>query len=263
MKTIDLNCDMGEAFGAWEMGDDAAMLEIVTSANIACGFHAGDPLVMDRTLAQAKARGVGAGAHPSFMDLWGFGRRPILGQSPDEIEKQLIYQIGALQALAHAQGSRLGHVKTHGSLGNMANEDIGLARAVARAIKAVDPDFIFVVMPGLPTERAGEEAGLRLAREIYADRAYADNGNLASRKLPGSVLHDAEAAAERVLRIVESGEIVSINGKRIPARADTVCVHGDTAGAVAMARAVKRRLTGAGYVVKPMAGLAPDPKGVE
>ena len=142
MKTIDLNSDLGEGFGVYSLGDDAAMLEIVTSANIACGFHAGDPLVMADTLAAAKTRGVGIGAHPSFMDLWGFGRRPILGQSPADIEKQLIYQIGALQALAHAQGLRLGHVKTHGSLGNMANEDLDLARAVARSIKAVDPALI-------------------------------------------------------------------------------------------------------------------------
>jgi len=253
MKTIDLNCDMGEGFGVYSLGDDDAMLEIVTSANIACGFHAGDPLVMARTLAGAKARGVGAGAHPSFLDLWGFGRRPILGESPADVGKQIVYQIGALQALAHAEGFRLSHVKTHGSLGNMANEDIDLARAVAAAIKAVDPALIFVVMPGLPTERAGEEMGLKLAREIYADRAYADNGNLASRKLPGAVLHDAAAAAERILRIVESGEITSIGGRRIPVRADTVCVHGDTPDAVAMARAVKARLAGAGFAVRPMA----------
>lgn len=253
MKTIDLNCDMGEGFGVYSLGDDEAMLDIVTSANIACGFHAGDPLVMAKTLEAAKARGVGAGAHPSFLDLWGFGRRPILGQSAGEVEKQIIYQIGALQALAHAQGMRLGHIKTHGSLGNMANEDIELARAVARAIKAVDPDFIFVVMPGLPTERAGEEMGLRLAREIYADRAYADNGNLASRKLPGAVLHDAEEAATRVLRSVERGEVTSLGGKAIPVRIDSVCVHGDTAGAVAMARTIRARLEEAGYAVRSMA----------
>lgn len=253
MSTIDLNCDMGEGFGVYSLGDDDAMLDIVTSANIACGFHAGDPLVMTKTLKGAGMRGVGVGAHPSFLDLWGFGRRPILGQSPQEIETQLIYQIGALQALAHAQGMKLGHVKPHGSLGNMANDDIELARTVARAIKAVDPGLIFIVMPGLPTERAAEEAGLRVAREIFADRAYADNGNLASRKLPGAVLHDAEEAAARVLEIVESGELVTLGGRRIPVQVDTVCVHGDTAGAVEMARAVRRRLTEAGYTLRPMA----------
>lgn len=253
MRNIDINCDMGESFGVYSLGDDEAMLDIVTSANIACGYHAGDPLVMAKTLADAGARGVGAGAHPSFLDLWGFGRRPILGDRPEDIEKQIIYQIGALQGLAHAEGMRLTHVKTHGSLGNMANEDIELARAVARAIRAVDPDFIFVVMPGLPTERAGEEAGLKVAREIYADRAYADSGNLASRKLPGAVLHDPDEAAERVLRIVESGEVTSINGRRIPVRVDSVCVHGDTAGAVEMARKVKARLVEGGCAVRPMA----------
>lgn len=252
METIDLNCDMGEGFGVYALGDDEAMLDIVTSANIACGFHAGDPLVMAKTLAGAARRGVGAGAHPSFLDLWGFGRRPILGERPDDVETMLIYQIGALQGLAHAQGLRLTHVKTHGALGNMANEDLELARAVARAIRAVDPGFVFVVMPGLPTERAGEELGLRMAREIYADRAYADNGNLASRKLPGAVLHDAEAAAARVVEIVQTGHVTSITGRRIPVRADTVCVHGDTADAVAMARTVRRRLEAAGFALRPM-----------
>jgi UPF0271 protein len=252
MKTVDLNCDMGEGFGVYELGDDAAMLEIVTSANIACGFHAGDPIVMAKTVAGAAAQGVGIGAHPSFMDLWGFGRRPILGERPADVEKQIIYQIGALTALAEADGQRLTHVKTHGSLGNMANEDIELARAVARAIKAVSPDLIFVVMPGLATERAADEAGLAMAREIYADRAYADNGNLASRKLPGAVLHDADEAAERVLRILETGEVISVSGKRIPVKADTVCVHGDTHGAVAMARAVRARLEAAGWILRPM-----------
>ncbi|MGF7162403.1 UPF0271 protein [Rhodoligotrophos appendicifer] len=254
MTKIDLNCDMGEGFGVYELGDDEAMLDVVTSANIACGFHAGDPLVMARTLAAAKTRNVGVGAHPSFLDLWGFGRRPIQGERPADVEKTIIYQIGALQALAHAGGHELTHVKTHGSLGNMANEDIELARAVARAIKAVNPNYIFIVMPGLPTERAGEEQGLRMAREIYADRAYAENGNLLSRKLEGAVIHDAEAAADRVLRMVETQEVVTAGGKRLPLRVDTICVHGDTPGAVAMARRVRERLEAAGIDVAPMAG---------
>lgn len=253
MTTIDLNCDMGEGFGVYELGDDEAMLDVVTSANIACGFHAGDPLVMAKTLAAAGAKGVGSGAHPSFFDLWGFGRRPILGERPADVEKQIIYQIGALEALARSLGLKLGHVKTHGSLGNLAHEDIELARAVARAIKAVDPSYVFVVMPGLACEQAGAELGLRMAREVYADRAYADNGNLVSRKLEGAVIHDAAAAAERVLRMVESGEVVSHGGKRLPLRVDTVCVHGDTPGAVQMARAVRTRLEEAGVTLRPMA----------
>lgn len=253
MTTIDLNCDMGEGFGVYEIGDDEAMLEVVTSANIACGFHAGDPLVMARTLAAAAAKGVGAGAHPSFFDLWGFGRRPILGERPSDVEKQIVYQIGALAALAHAAGGRLGHVKPHGSLGNLAHEDIDLARAVALAVKSVDPSYILVVMPGLALEKAGEELGLRMAREIYADRAYADTGNLVSRKLAGAVIHDAAEAAERVLRMVEDRELVTVTGKRLPLSVDTVCVHGDTPGAVAMAREVRARLEAAGVAVRPMA----------
>ncbi|GAB4067854.1 LamB/YcsF family protein [Ancylobacter sonchi] len=252
MTTIDLNSDMGEGFGVYTLGDDDAMLEIVTSANIACGFHAGDPLVMAKTLEAAKANDVGVGAHPSFLDLWGFGRRPIMGERPQDMEKHLIYQIGALQALAHAAGQKLQHVKTHGSLGNLANEDAALADAVARAIRAVDRDLIFIVMPGLETERAGEAAGLRIAREIYADRAYADNGNLVSRKLPGAVIHDADEAAERVLRMVEDGEIVTASGGRLKVRADTVCVHGDTHGAVEMARRIRGRLSAADIAIRPL-----------
>lgn len=253
MTNIDLNCDMGEGFGVYSLGDDAAMLEIVTSANIACGFHAGDPLVMAATLEAARENGVGVGAHPSFLDLWGFGRRPILGERPADIEKHLIYQIGAIQALAHAAGHPIRHVKTHGSLGNMAAEDADLALAVARAIRTVDPNLIFVVMPGLETERAGERQGLRVAREIYADRAYAPNGNLVSRKLAGSVIHDADEAAERVVRMVADQEITAVDGSRRPVAIDTVCVHGDTPGAVGMASVVRKRLSDAGLAIRPMA----------
>jgi UPF0271 protein len=252
--TIDLNSDMGESFGVYELGDDAAMLDVVTSANIACGFHAGDPLVMARTLAEAKAKGVAVGAHPSFLDLWGFGRRPILGEAPADIEKHLIYQIGALQALAHAAGMTLQHVKTHGSLGNLANEDADLALAVARAIKAVDRDLVFVVMPGLACEQAGETLGLELAREVYADRAYAPNGNLVARKTPGSVIHDAEEAAERTLRMVEEQAVETIEGGFLKVRIDTVCVHGDTPNAVAMARQIRDKLSGAGVMFAPLGG---------
>jgi UPF0271 protein len=249
---IDLNSDLGESFGVYSLGDDDAMLTIVSSANVACGFHAGDPLVMADTVDKAARNGVGIGAHPSFLDLWGFGRRPILGERPSDVEKHVIYQIGALQAIAAAAGQRLQHVKTHGSLGNMAAEDEDLAMAVARAIRAVDKDLVFMVMPGLATEKAGEALGLRLAREVYADRAYAANGNLVSRKLPGAVLHDAGAAAERVLRMIEDQAIVTVEGTRIPVRIDSVCVHGDTPGSVAMARALRDRLEAAGIGIAPL-----------
>jgi UPF0271 protein len=253
MALIDINSDMGEGYGVYTLGDDAEMLRIVTSANIACGFHAGDPLVMHRTLKEAKANGVGAGAHPGFLDLWGFGRRPIHGERPADIEKVVLYQIGALMALATDVGHPVSHVKTHGALGNLAAEDRDLAEAVARAIRTIDRDLIFVVMPGQETERAGEKLGLRLVREVYADRAYADNGNLVSRRLEGAVIHDAEVAAERVIRMIEDREITCLSGKRLPTRIDSVCVHGDTPGAVAMARRLRERLSSAGITLAPMA----------
>ncbi|MEG9529482.1 MAG: LamB/YcsF family protein [Hyphomicrobiales bacterium] len=252
---VDLNCDMGEGFGVYRLGDDAEMLTIATSANIACGFHAGDPLVMHETLRRAAANGVQAGAHPGFLDLWGFGRRPIHGERPADIEKAVLYQVGALLALAQDAGCPVRHVKTHGALGNIANEDADLALAVARAIRTLDRDLIFVVMPGLETERAGERLGLPLVREVYADRAYADNGNLVPRKLPGAVLHAPDAVAERVVRMLGDGAITCASGARIPTRIDSVCVHGDTPGAVAMATRLRDALAAQGIALRPMAAV--------
>jgi UPF0271 protein len=248
---IDLNSDMGESFGAWSMGSDGEMLKIVSSANVACGFHAGDPLVMHETATLAKANGVDIGAHPSFLDLWGFGRRAIQGEDPRDVEKMIIYQIGALEAVARAAGHKVTHVKTHGSLGNMSAVEPALADAVARAIKTVDPGLVMVVMPGLETERAGLAAGLRVAREIYADRLYDENGNLASRKKPGTVLHDPALAARRVLAMIEEGAITTMGGKKLKVKIDTVCVHGDNPEAVQMARAVRAALEAAGFQIRP------------
>jgi UPF0271 protein len=250
---IDLNSDMGESFGAWKMGEDEEMLSIVTSANIACGFHAGDPDVMFNTLTAARANGVGAGAHPSFLDIQGFGRRQILGETPAQIQRQIIYQIGALKALSASMGLPLQHVKTHGAMGNMAAEDPELAMAVARAIKLVDPDLIMVVMPGMETEKAAEKVGLRMVREIYADRAYTEAGTLVSRKLPGAVIHDAQQAATRVMQMLESGAILTLDGKKLPTRIDSICVHGDTPGAVEMARQLRSLLESNGLTLAPMA----------
>ncbi|GAB1377214.1 LamB/YcsF family protein [Pararhodobacter aggregans] len=255
MRAIDLNCDMGEAFGAWTMGDDASMLDIVSSANIACGFHAGDPSVMHRTLTLAREKGVRPGAHPGFLDLYGFGRREIRGESMDDIEKQIIYQIGAMRGMAEVVGVPLQHVKPHGTLNTMANEDPVLAETIARALKACAPDLIFMVMPGMETEKAGERHGLRLAREIFADRAYAETGNLVSRRIAGSVIHDADLAADRVLRMLEAGALETLSGARIPVAIDTVCVHGDTPGAVQMASRLRARLEAAGIAVRPLAPL--------
>ena len=252
MPLIDINCDMGEGFGAYAIGDDAGMLDIVSSANIACGFHAGDPNVMDDTLRQAAARGVGAGAHPGFLDLYGFGRRQIRGDSPADIERQIVYQIGALRGLAAAAGTVLSHVKAHGALGNMAAEEPELANALARATRSVDRDLILVVMPGMATEAAAEKLNLPMCREIYCDRAYADNGNLLSRKLPGAVIHDPAAAAERVLRMIGEQAVVTASGRTLKGRIDSVCVHSDTEGALAMAKALRAKLDAAGIEIAPM-----------
>lgn len=250
---IDINSDMGEGWGVYTLGDDAEMLKIVTSANIACGFHAGDPIVMHRTVTEAKANGVEAGAHPGFMDLWGFGRRPISGETPADIEKIITYQIGAMQAIAAAAGHPIRHVKSHGALGNMAAENPELAEAFARAIRTIDRNLIFVVMPGQETEKAGEKFGLKLVREIYADRAYSDNANLVPRQQAGAVIHDPELAATRVLHMIEDGAITCASGRRLATRIDSVCVHGDTPGAVGMARVLRDHLLQASVTLASMA----------
>lgn len=251
---VDLNCDMGEGFGPWPMGDDEAMLDIVSSANIACGFHAGDPSIMFRTAQTAKQKGVAVGAHPGFNDLHGFGRRVIRGDSPAEIERMVAYQIGAMQAVAALAGHKVTYVKAHGSLNNMANEDESLALAIARAIKGVDATLVNVCMPGLLMEKASEQVGVQVAREFFADRTYEDDGTLSSRKKPGSVLHDADAAAERVLRTLQDRAVITTSGKRIPIEIDTICVHGDEPSAVVMARTVRAKLEANGIEIAPFSG---------
>ena len=248
---IDLNSDMGEGFGPWSMGDDGAMLDIVTSANIACGWHAGDPNIMVQTAALAKEKGVAIGAHPGFGDLWGFGRRTIRGHTMTELERMIAYQIGALMACAALAGHRVTYVKPHGALANMANDEDDVALAIGRGIKGVNPALVYMVMPGLATERAAETLGLAAVREVYADRAYDDTGNLTSRKTPGAVLHDAGQAAARVLRMIHEQAITTITGKRVPAQIETICVHGDTPSAVAMARTLREMLETNGIAVAP------------
>ena len=250
---IDLNSDMGESFGAWSMGDDAAMLQIVSSANVACGWHAGDHNVMFKTCETAKRLGVAVGAHPSFNDREGFGRRIIRGDSMDEIERMVGYQIGALQAIAIMAGHKVTHVKSHGSLGNLSNEDDGFATAIGRAIRSVDPKLIMVTMPGRNTEKIAAELGLTPAREFFADRTYDDTGQLTSRKLAGAVIHDAAAAAERVVRTLAEGHVTTSGGQKLPLKIDTICVHSDTPLAVAMADTVRTRLEREGYRIEPFA----------
>ncbi len=250
MASVDLNCDCGESFGAYRMGDDAAMLEIVTSANVACGFHGGDPEVMAVTFRRAKEKSVAVGAHPGFADLWGFGRRR-LPFSNGEIERLVAYQIGAAQGVAALAGHRITHVKPHGALSNIAAEEPDVAAAIARAARAVAPDLVFLAMAGTALELAGRKAGLRVVCEIYADRAYTDDGLLVPRGQQGAVLHEVEAVAARALAMVEAGAVIGLSGKRIAVGIESICVHGDTPDAVAMAKAVRTRLESAGFSLRP------------
>ncbi|WCR11197.1 LamB/YcsF family protein [Paracoccus stylophorae] len=241
---IDMNADMGESFGPWRMGNDQALLDHVTSANIACGFHAGDPDVMARTMRMAAQNGVGIGAHPGFHDLQGFGRRR-MRLSSDEMGNMVAYQLGAARGIAAAAGAQVRHLKLHGALSNMASEDAGIARACFDAALRVDPDLILVALAGTAMEAAARDLGARVAAEIFADRAYEDDASLVDRSKPGAVLHDPVAAAERVIAMLRDKAIHSIGGKRIPCRIDTVCIHGDGPEAVPFARQLRRELAAA------------------
>jgi len=248
---LDLNADLGEGFGPWTMGDDAALLEIVTTANVACGMHAGDPAIMRATVRAARARGVAVGAHPGYADLSGFGRRAMPGVTETEIENLVAYQAGALAAICAMEGHAMTHVKTHGALGNACADDDALAMAVARAIRAVDAGLSFMVMPGTATERAAEKAGLRPIREIYADRTYADSFNLTPRRHPDALICEPAEALTRVLDMVRRGCLTSTSGKSLEVKIDSVCVHGDSARAVAMARHLRDGLAAAGLTLGP------------
>lgn len=252
---LNLNADLGESYGAWRMGDDQALLEVVNSANVACGYHAGDPLVMRRTVAEARARGVSLGAHPSFPDLQGFGRRR-MDIAPDELEAMLVYQIGALAAIARAEGAELTHVKPHGALNNMACDDARLAAHVARAVRAFDARLILLAPALSRLVTAGREAGLPVVEEVFADRAYADDGSLLPRSQPGAVLHGAAECVAHVLAMVHSGALRSVNGIALPVKVQSICVHGDGADAVATARAVRLALEDAGCTLTQLPDLA-------
>ena len=248
---VDLNSDLGEGFGAWDMGNDDAMLNVASSVNIACGFHAGDSDIMFKTAKLAKQRGVSIGAHPGYRDLHGFGRRPIPGLKSSEIETMVAYQIGALQAVAALAGHKVTHVKAHGALSNFGCVDDMTARAIAAAIKAVDPELYFVVLANSALVRAGEAAGLKLIHEVFADRAYEDDAQLVARSKPGAVLHDGSMIAQRVVRMVQDSAIVAASGKIIKVKIDTVCVHGDTPGAVEIAQGIRAALKHNGIDVAP------------
>lgn len=246
--SVDLNSDMGEGFGAWKMGDDDAILSIVSSANIACGLHAGDPEIMATTFALARARRVAVGAHPGFPDLWGFGRRTI-PFSAGEIERLTAYQIGAAQALATYSGHPITHVKAHGALGNLTQQDASVAQAVNNAIKAVDPTLICLTIALGHQERQARDMGLSVRSEIFADRAYTEEGHLVHRSLPGAVIHDPQQAADRIVRMIRDGAIETVTGKRIETPIDSICVHSDTPSAVTIARTVREGLEAAGITI--------------
>ncbi len=252
-RTVDLNADMGESFGPWNMGDDTALLDVVTSANIACGFHAGDPDVMAATMALARDNGVGIGAHPGFPDLQGFGRRK-MQMSPASLGNMVRYQLGAARGMAAALGTEVRHLKLHGALSNMACVDHAMARACYEAALEVDPDIIIMVLAATAMEEVAVELGCSWCGEIFADRAYNDDGTLVDRSQPGAVIHDAALAGPRILQMVEEGAIITESGKRIPTSIDTICLHGDTAEAVDLAKSVRRSLEGGGVALQKFMG---------
>ena len=251
MKKVDLNCDLGESFGAYTIGLDARVIPHISSANVACGYHAGDPAVMRKTVAMAARAGVAVGAHPGFPDLVGFGRRNMT-VSPDEAYEYMLYQLGALSAFAKAAGVRLQHVKPHGALYNMAGKDAALAAAIARAIYDFDPSLILLGLSGSAMLTEGEKLGLRCAKEVFADRGYNEDGSLVSRKLPGAMITDEDLAIERVLRMLEHGEVEAVTGKVIPIEADSVCVHGDNEHAVEFVTKIRAAIEAHGMQVAPM-----------
>lgn len=250
MATVDLNADCGESYGPWQMGDDAAIFEIVTSANVACGFHAGDPETMAAVLGLAKGKGVCVGAHPGFDDKLAFGRR-IIPMEPGEITRMVAYQIGAMQGMMALAGTTMSHVKAHGALSNYAMGHAEAADAVAAAVKAAAPGLPLLAVAKTELEHAAHRAGIPVACEIFADRLYEPNGHLMSRKKPGAVVSDAKEAAERTVAMVEAQALIAHDGTKIPTAVDSICVHGDNPAAVAVAREVREALERAGIALAP------------
>ncbi|MDK3074489.1 5-oxoprolinase subunit PxpA [Sedimentitalea sp. JM2-8] len=247
---IDLNSDLGEGYGPWAMGDDRAMLDLVTSANVACGGHASDPDTMFETLTLAAERGVVIGAHPGYPDRTGFGRR-VIPMAPAEISRMVAAQVGALQALAALARAQVRYVKPHGALGNLAADDRPVADAIVDAVRVLPGELAILAISGSELELAGRDAGLRVYSEVFADRAYLPNGRLVPRSREGAVLHDPEAISERLIRFLATGNMPLPDGGGIALAADSICVHGDTPGAVDMARRIRERLAGAGILLKP------------
>ncbi len=251
---IDLNSDLGEGFGPWKMGDDEALMQVISSANIACGYHAGDPVIMDATVRLAKRRGIDIGAHVGFPDLMGFGRRQI-DAVPAEVAKYVIYQLGALAGIAKAAGCQLTHMSFHGAMGNMAAADIKLAEPLVRAVADFDPGLIISVSTGTAIETVADQLGMKVATTFLADRAYDDAGNLVSRKLPGAVIHNPEEVMRRVMQVLQDRMVTGHSGKLLPMRVQSILLHGDTPGAVELARSVRRTIESGGGKVVPISRL--------
>ena len=247
-RRIDLNADMGESFGPWVMGNDAALMDVISSANVACGYHAGDPDVMAKTMALALEKGVGIGAHPGFPDLQGFGRHR-WDVPHGTLANMVRYQVGAAQAMARAAGGSVRHLKLHGALANMASEDEAMARALYEAALSVQPDIVIMVIAQTAQQRAAETLDCEIAAEIFADRAYNDDATLVDRRLEGAVIHDPKLAAERMVAMVREGAIITESGTRIPSAIDTICCHGDTPEAVAISAAVRAALEADGVEI--------------
>jgi UPF0271 protein len=247
MKTIDLNCDMGESYGAWKMGADAEVMPFISSANIACGFHGGDPATIRKTVRLALDHGVAIGAHPSLPDLQGFGRRA-MKISPQDMYDLVVYQAGAVEGFARAAGSRLHHVKCHGALYNMAANDEALSEAMARAARDLGSVMLYALSNSKMMETA-RRLGVPVAGEVFADRGYSDDGTLAPRDRPGGMIEDAAEAVARALAMIEQGHVTSLSGRRVPVSADTLCLHGDQPGAVAFAKAIRKAFADKGITV--------------
>lgn len=251
---VDLNSDLGESFGAYTMGLDREVLKYVSSSNIACGWHAGDPLIMDQTVKEAIEKGVAIGAHPGYPDLMGFGRRKI-DVSKEEARAYLLYQLGALNSFALAHGGKIQHVKLHGAFYNTACVDVDLGQIVVGSLLRIDRDLILLALSGSPITKIAQEKGLRVAHEVFADRAYNTDGTLVSRKLPGAMIHDENLAINRVKRMIIEGKVESIDGSDIPIKADSVCVHGDNPDAVKFVSKIRKSLEEEGIAIKKIASF--------
>ena len=254
MYKVDLNSDLGESFGNYTIGLDKEVIAHISSANVACGYHAGDPLVMDKTVLAAREAGGAVGAHPGYPDLMGFGRRNMVC-SPKEAKAYVKYQLGALMAFTASHGMKLQHCKPHGALYNMAGKDMDLALAIAEAVAEVDKDVILLGLAGSKMLEAGRQVGLRVASEVFADRAYQADGSLVPRKQPGAVIHDTDEAIARTIRMVKEGKVTAITGEEVPLAADSICVHGDNPSAVEFVKNIRARLEAEGVTIAPISEI--------